>query len=455
MCRDFIGHGGSGTGLGRLEFDGDSAHESTDVLWCHRCDPCKRSERARLGLLSGRERNVGLSHGEPVPLGIVRATQAKRFRALGMVVLVTMLVGACDRPPRDAHDDHKAPAAPIEAAKPAERGAVGDSDLRAMLAEIASAKACEFVRGQFRPLRAADRPEIVTGVMWIRDCKITNVDTKVTFALSGNGWQWADQKQHKAGGTFAVRQYVKFGMTATIPGALDIAYDRHDHVLSLWFTPAQLPEVTFTPVGGIDVDSKGAWSALIGALGATVAQSPEHMANEQAKVQGSHQLERQLADGLSFTFDLCTGLSRFGLEREPKGKMNKADAGESKRALIELQPGALMVFGPQSVGDAGFTAKVEAPAGVVHVALACRDQAETLAAAYAEGRPLPTIKTLAEKDILGKASLRVERASCQVSLIAQQLASNAGAITFDWERPPAEIARSAGGPLIACSPSAM
>jgi len=372
--------------------------------------------------------------------------------AFGLVVLLTTLTGACDRPARGAHDDGKrgAAAEPVEVAKPAERGAVGDSDLRAMLAEIASAKACEFVRGQFRPLRAVDRPDVVTGMMWIRDCKITNVDTKATFVLSGNGWQWADQKQQKAGGTFAVRQYVKFGMTATIPGALDIAYDRHDHVLSLWFTPAQRPEVTFTPVGGIDVDPEGAWSAVVGALGTAVAQSPEHLASEQAKDQGGHQLEKQLADGLSFTVNLCTGLSRFGLEREPKGKMNKPDAGETKRALIELQPGALMVFGPQLVGDAGFTANIDSPNGLAHVALACRDQAEALAAAYVEGGPLPAIRTLAAKDILGKGSLRVGKASCQVSLIAQQLVPTAGALTFAWQRPPAEVARSMGGPLIEC-----
>jgi len=430
-------------------------------------------------VLSGRDRNAGLSHDQPVPLGIVRtmpegslsagqgdvrvvsvtqspaSTHGKRSRAFGMAVFLAMPMGACDRPARDAHDDRKdAAAEPVAVAKPAERGAVGDSDLRTMLAEIASAKACEFVRGQFRPLRAVDRPDVVTGVMWIRDCKITNVEAKVTFVLSGNGWQWADQKQHKAGGTFAVRQYVKFGMTATIPGALDIAYDRHDHVLSLWFTPAQRPEVTFTPVGGIGVDSKGAWSALVGALGAAVAQSPEHLANDQAKGQGGHQLEKQLADGLSFTFDLCTGLSRFSLEREPKGRMNKPDAGETKHALIELQPGALMVFGPQLVGDGGFTANVDAPTGSVHVGLACRDQVEMLAAAYAEGRPLPAIKTLAEKDILGKGSLRVEKASCQVSLVAQQLVPHGGALVFDWQRPPAEVARSTGGPLIACERSA-
>jgi hypothetical protein len=50
-----------------------------------------------------------------------------------------------------------------------------------------------------------------------------------------------------------------------------------------------------------------------------------------------------------------------------------------------------MMFGPQWVGAAGFTASVDAPTGIVHVALACGDQVETLAAAHAE-----------EKDILGK-----------------------------------------------------
>jgi hypothetical protein len=110
-------------------------------------------------------------------------------------------------------------------------------------------------------------------------------------------------------------------------------------------------------------------------------------------------LQSQLADGLSITVDLCTGLSRFALGRKPKGQLNTPDAGETKRVPTELQPGALMVFGPQIVGEAGFTANIDAPGAKVHVALACRDQAEALAAAYVEGRPLPTITTLAEKDL--------------------------------------------------------
>jgi hypothetical protein len=386
---------------------------------------------------------------ESAKLGQWGVAAATPLSWLVMVTALTASVAACDRAPRDAHDERAT--APVPVAKPAERGAVGDSDLRVMLAEIASAKACELVSGQFRPLHAVDRPGVVTGMLWIRDCKITNVGTKVTFLLSGNGWQWADQRQHKDGGTFAIQQYVKFAMTATIPGALDMAYDRDDHVLSLWFTPAKLPDVTFTPVGPIDVHSKGAWSSVVGAIGTVFAHSPEHLATDEAKDQGGHQLEKQLADGLSVTMNLCTGLSRFGLGREPKGMMGVPDAGETKGVPIDLQSTALMVFGPQLVGEAGFTANVESANGVVHVELACREQAEALAAAYVEGRPLPAIQTLAAKDIVGKGSLRVAKATCQVSLIAQPLAPSAPAVTFNWQRPPAEVARSTGGPLISCT----
>jgi hypothetical protein len=290
-------------------------------------------------------------------------------QAVALASLLLIATGACHPAPSAEQNAHAAE--PLPSAKPVERGAVGNSDLRIMLTEIASAKACELVRGQFRPLRAPDRPDVVTGVMWIRECKVSNVGTKVTVALSGSGWQWADQQQHKAGGAFAIQQYVKFAMTATIPGTLDIAYAPGDHIVSLWFTPDTLPNVEFTPVGDIDVDRKGIWSSVVGAVGSAFGESPERMAAGEAKEQGGRELQKQLADGLSITIDLCTGLVRFHLGREPKGTPNKPDAGETKRVPIELQPDALMVFGPQQVGEAGFTANVDSPSATLHVALAC------------------------------------------------------------------------------------
>jgi hypothetical protein len=375
----------------------------------------------------------------------------ENLRAFVLAIAFGLPVGACHQAPSVEQSAHAAE--PIASAKPVERGAVGDSDLRVMLTELASAKACELVKGQFRPLRAPDRPDVVTGIMWIRECKVSNIGTKVTVALSGNGWQWADQQQHKAGGSFAIQQYVKFAMTATIPGTLDIAYAPGDHIVSLWFTPATPPEVTFTPVGDIDVDKKGLWSSVVGTVASLFGQSPEHMAKGEAKEQGGHELEKQLADGLSITINLCTGLSRFHLGREPKGELNKPDAGETKKVPIELQPNALMVFGPQPVGEAGFTANVDAPSGVVHAVLACADQVDALAAAYVAGQPLPAIGTLATKDIRGKGTLRIARASCPVALTVQELDPSAHGVTFDWQRPLAETARSTGGPIIDCSPT--
>ena len=373
--------------------------------------------------------------------------ESRWLTALGAALVC--LPGACKSSARSEPSVHSAE--PVPSATPVERGAVGDGDLRVMLTELAAAKACELVRGQFRPLRAPDRDDVVTGIMWIRQCKITNVGTRVTVALSGNGWQWAAQQQDKAGGTFAIQQYVKFAMTATIPGALDIAYSPATHVVSLWFTPASPPEVTFTPVGDIDVDRKGLWSSVVGAVGSVLGQSPEHLANREAKEQGGHQLEKQLADGLSITIDLCSGLSRFHLGREPKGKLNQPDAGETKKVPIELQPHALMIFGPQAVGDAGFTANVEARTGGLHVALACAEQADRLAAAYVAGEPLPTIETLVAKEIHGKGTLNVRRANCPVTLIAQALEAEPHPSVFDWQRPLSETARSTGGPMIACA----
>jgi hypothetical protein len=370
-------------------------------------------------------------------------------RWLVLLAPLTLALHGCGGEVHATPGDRQAPSAePIASAKPVERGAVGDGDLRIMMSELAAAKACQLVQGQFRPLRAIDRPEVVTGLIWIRKCDVTTVGTQLTFMLSGSGWQWAAQEQHKAGGTFAIRQYVKFGMTAKLPGSVDMAYQPGDHVLSLWFTPAQIPPVTFEPIGSIDVDAKGAWSSVVGALGSLFAKSPAHMANAQAKDQGGHQLQKELSDGLSLTINLCTGLSRFGLGREPKGAMNPSDAGESKRVPIELQPGAVMVFGPQLVGPAGFTAEVSVPTGAVRVELACREQAEALAAAYVEGRPLPEIKTLSAQIVRGNATLRVAKPGCEVSVITQ--ASEPGAVTFDWQRPPSEAADATGGPLISC-----
>jgi len=369
-----------------------------------------------------------------------------RSTRIAIVIAAAMSAAACgkDTPP---------PAPPPPQAKPPLRGAVGDTDLRVMVAELASAKACTMMKGQFRALRAPDEPGTATGILWIRDCRIRNSGTKVTFELAGNGWQWAQQEKKKAGATFALAQEVRFAVDITIPGTLDVAYDRSSHVVSVWFSPSRLPEVRFTPIGDFDVDEQGAWASTLGAVSSLFGSAPEEQAANDARGQGTQAFEKQLADGLAVTIDLCTGLSRFNLGRPRKGEMQPPDVGETHRVPFELHPSGMMVLGPYFARK-GMTAQldVDADGGSVRAAVMCHDDAERLAAAYVEGRELPDVRSLAIQDITGKGTLAVKSATCPVAVVAREIPTAGNApVRFTWQRPTGESARSTGGPLIHCA----
>jgi hypothetical protein len=342
------------------------------------------------------------------------------------------------------------PAAPAAVAPT--RGAAGDTDVRVMLSELASSKACGMIRGGFSGLRSPDHPDVVTGVLWIRECEITNVGARVTFRLAGNGWLWVDQTKSKAGGTFTVRQYVRFSIATTIRGALDIFYDQQAHLATLWFTPDRAPAVAFKTVGDIDVDSEGVWSSVIGAVGTTFSSSPEEVAHTQATSEGTQSLSAKLAKGFAVTINLCTGLRRVTIGRPPQGEMGPADVGETWRVPAEIQPGGVMIIGPQDAND-GMTAQAEATQGAVHLTLVCAGHADTVASDYMAGRTMSTVPVLTAIDLRAsdartKTALRIPPTTCPVVVIATPL-GNAPA-RFTWERPTSEIARSTGGPMVQC-----
>jgi hypothetical protein len=339
-------------------------------------------------------------------------------------------------------------APPVEAPPPIPRtvrGAAGDRDLRVMMAEVASAKACALIQGQFRALRDVHQRDTAAGVLWIRDCKLTNDGTKVAFELGGSGWTWADEQKKEAGAKFVVHQYVKFDVTAKLAGSFDIAYAPSTHVASVYFTPTAPPDVTMTTAGKLHVDRDGVWAELLGLVGSAVGENPDAKGADEAAKQGKHEMRDQLADGLSVTVDLCSGLSRMTLGRPPKGELGSADAGETRRVPIEMHDGGLMVFAPQLAPD-GMSIDVDAQ-GPVHVGLACHAQAEAAAEAFVAGKSY-TPQFLVEKDVTGKATLRVGAQRCLVSVIAR--AATPRDVTFDYARPAREIARSTGGPLIRC-----
>jgi hypothetical protein len=360
------------------------------------------------------------------------------MRSISIVVAATLSF-ACGK-------KQEAPAPPPPPPSKPVRGAVGDADLRVMLAEIASSKACEMMTGSMRGLRADYNHDLTTGILWISSCKITNDGTKVTFHLGGNGWQWSEKTEKKAGAKFELREYIKFGVDATIPGSLDIAYDKHDHVVSLWFTPTKTPDIKFTPLGDVDVDAKGAWSSVLGGVSSVFADSPEEQGKKKAEKIGHQQFVNELVQGMTVAIDLCTGYQRFTIGRPQKGELGPPEPGESRKRPIEIQPGGLMTFGPYFAPN-GMHVNVHSD-GPIRVGLACADNVYPAVLQFINEQAEPRIDTLAQQDITGAGQVAVKDQRCKVAVVVRSLAKQK--VTFDWQRPPREIAQSTGGPAIHC-----
>lgn len=177
------------------------------------------------------------------------------------------------------------------------RDATGDADVRILVADLLAGRACDQAVHHFGGLRDKLRKQVITGDVWIRDCKITNEGTKVTVEISGNGWQWIEKSQKKGGATFDVRQYVKFAVTAKLSGVIDVAYDPPTHIVSLWFTPSGGPAVDFVPIGEIEVYRDSAWASAIGDLGSLIGDSPEAAADTAATDQGKQTVTKAAANG--------------------------------------------------------------------------------------------------------------------------------------------------------------
>ena len=363
-------------------------------------------------------------------------------------------LGACDSNRVAAADTAKAaPGPPAQPAPTPVRGAAGDDDVRVMLTELASAQACEQIRGHFQALSATDRPSVMSGALWIHGCRISNTGTRVTFRLEGSGWQWIDEEKKTAGGTFSVHQYVRFGVVATIAGTLDLGYDPRSHVASIWFSLQGHPDVQFTPIGKLDVDAEGAWSSVLGAASSLLANSPGDSASKDVKEQGATQFRRRFAEGISVTVDLCTGMIRSGIGHTPRGKMGALGVGETKEITVELHPGGVMIFGPQAASH-GMTVNADVSKGIARMLLVCNEEAQAMARAFLDGRALPRGSVLASRDVRGKATLRTGAARCPVSLVATLAPGTSEPATLSWRRPAAEAARSGGGPLIDCPQAA-
>lgn len=326
------------------------------------------------------------------------------------------------------------------------RDATGDSDVRTLVADLLAGRACDQAIHHFGGMKDKVRKQIINGEVWIRECKITNDGTKVSIEISGNGWQWVEKSQNKAGATFDVKQYVKFGVTAKLSGVIDIAYDPPKHVASLWFTPSGEPAVEFKPIGDIEVERDSAWAEAVGGLGSLIGSSPEDAANDAATDQGKQAVKKVTAKGFQLSIDLCKNITRLSKQRLPKGQMPTPSIGETDRVAIEVQNYGVMIAGPYDAHD-GMTIETEVTGGAAKVNLACLAEGEATAQAFLDDKP-NTAKPLESELVSGRATLKVPKERCRVVVVIRSVQPNPVTVTF--VRPQHEATESKGGPLARC-----
>jgi hypothetical protein len=363
-------------------------------------------------------------------------------------VLALAVVAACSRAHRDepTQTQQVAPKPQVPL-----RDAVGDHDMRALVADLASSKACEQFEHNMRGMVDDKDKTKVTGILWIRQCKIAleGDGMHVTFELIGNGWQWNHTTKHQAGGTFEVDQWVKFGVDLKLVGALDIAYSRPSHVVTLWFTPDREPDVKFTPIGDVSVDPKGAWSSIVGGMGSVFGKSPDREGKKSAQEQGEQMFGKTFHNGFAITVDLCTSTIRFTMDRPKKGEMAEAPIGQTLDIAAELQPNGVMLFGPYA-DPKGMSIEAQVDGGAARLYLACVDQAEAVAQAFLDGKP-NSAKSLTAEVISGKAVLRAPNEHCRLAVVARSISPKPVMVRF--ARPTGEATSAAGGPFLQCGKS--
>jgi hypothetical protein len=309
---------------------------------------------------------------------------------------------------------------------------VADPHFRELLVAIADARACKEVLNTFHSLRSSDAPDTVTGALWIRECGIESHGTHLKFHFAGDGWQRVDQSTKKLGAEFSVNDYVRFHASATLEGTLDLAYEPKTHIATLWFKPTRSPDVTFEPVGKVKVDEHGLWSSIIGGIAKVVGKAPEKEARKQVEQQGQESFASRLDDGMTVTFNACSGSTRSQFGLLAPGIEAPLDVGDTTKVEVELKRGGVLFFGPE-YATRPVSIDVRATSGPVHVEAACLAETEKVAKAYVAGEPLPQIETIAAAQVTGHRQLALARPRCPYAVI---LRSEGGTVSLRWKREP-------------------
>jgi hypothetical protein len=286
----------------------------------------------------------------------------------------------------------------------------------------------------------------------VERCDVSSAEDRLRIEVGGRGWRWIQERVQKAGATFDLREHVRFRGSLEVEGTLDFAYARERRVATVWFTPTRRPRVNVVPTVEPDVEARGPWSRLLGiAMMVATADSLNERGDEALRTQGSAQAANRIAQGMTMTYDLCTG------QRDITGRVLPAGVVpirpyesppvhpwmENER--VRVRPGGIDVSGPFDADGQEVHFDLEAEeGGALRARLVCMQDAAPLLEAYLDRRNLPEVRALAETVVAGGTTASLATPAddpCPVVLITEPVD---GAVVYRYlaygpTQPPQDL----------------
>lgn len=330
------------------------------------------------------------------------------------------------------------PETPEREVRPIVRSAVEDSNIRALLRDVAAAQLCDSLEGGFSGLPDSEAGDDAGGApsagrLWIRECEVENQGDQLIVSIGGPGWVYLSQG--KSG--FAVRDYLRLSALVTLTGELDLAYNRDKRVVSVWFTPRGQVQSKVAPIGSVPVVAENVLAKILSAFSA-VREYTQEEAQDAVIQDGADLFSNALEHGFTLTADLCQGQIDSMVGALSNGETpNRPFASNGIRWLsnerVKLRRGGIDVAGPWQMKTAPLRLEVDVEDGPgVEVRVVCRRQAEEVVDAYLHRREEPSLTAHAYATIREGQSneLTVDNTECPLVMLVRPREDSEETVTY-------------------------